>query len=143
MVGPEFNANDLTVLGARLGDGGASGKIVAIAAGGYRSNSYSYSLALDEHGTVYGFGYNNDGVILPSGNTYSVPQNISGWNGHLSSVGIKALFSSTESRYAGALRADGRLILWGYDNNGLRSTLTRSEERRVGKECRSRWSPYH
>src|SRR3712207_3552239 len=23
------------------------------------------------------------------------------------------------------------------------STLTRSEERRVGKECRSRWSPYH
>ena len=25
-------------------------------------------------------------------------------------------------------------ILWGY---------TRSEERRVGKECRSRWSPYH
>src|SRR2546430_3616210 len=24
-----------------------------------------------------------------------------------------------------------------------RSALTRSEERRVGKECRSRWSPYH
>src|SRR2546421_4079190 len=23
------------------------------------------------------------------------------------------------------------------------STLMRSEERRVGKECRSRWSPYH
>ena len=22
-------------------------------------------------------------------------------------------------------------------------TLMRSEERRVGKECRSRWSPYH
>ena len=22
-------------------------------------------------------------------------------------------------------------------------TETRSEERRVGKECRSRWSPYH
>ena len=22
-------------------------------------------------------------------------------------------------------------------------TLNRSEERRVGKECRSRWSPYH
>ena len=27
---------------------------------------------------------------------------------------------------------------------GLSGTwLTRSEERRVGKECRSRWSPYH
>ena len=24
-----------------------------------------------------------------------------------------------------------------------RDALTRSEERRVGKECRSRWSPYH
>src|SRR2546430_10298422 len=24
-----------------------------------------------------------------------------------------------------------------------RRTLKRSEERRVGKECRSRWSPYH
>ena len=23
------------------------------------------------------------------------------------------------------------------------TTTTRSEERRVGKECRSRWSPYH
>src|SRR3989449_8032226 len=26
---------------------------------------------------------------------------------------------------------------------GARSQLLRSEERRVGKECRSRWSPYH
>ena len=25
----------------------------------------------------------------------------------------------------------------------MHSDLTRSEERRVGKECRSRWSPYH
>ena len=26
---------------------------------------------------------------------------------------------------------------------GLGNAATRSEERRVGKECRSRWSPYH
>ena len=25
----------------------------------------------------------------------------------------------------------------------ISTILTRSEERRVGKECRSRWSPYH
>ena len=25
----------------------------------------------------------------------------------------------------------------------LRTPTIRSEERRVGKECRSRWSPYH
>ena len=33
------------------------------------------------------------------------------------------------------------------DENRYEHTLgvmfTRSEERRVGKECRSRWSPYH
>ena len=26
---------------------------------------------------------------------------------------------------------------------GVHAYLDRSEERRVGKECRSRWSPYH
>ena len=26
---------------------------------------------------------------------------------------------------------------------GVRGSQDRSEERRVGKECRSRWSPYH
>ena len=26
---------------------------------------------------------------------------------------------------------------------GKKIYITRSEERRVGKECRSRWSPYH
>src|SRR3712207_7731153 len=30
-----------------------------------------------------------------------------------------------------------------YENEGEKPALTRSEERRVGKECRSRWSPYH
>src|ERR1017187_537942 len=29
------------------------------------------------------------------------------------------------------------------DVRGLYAELIRSEERRVGKECRSRWSPYH
>ena len=28
-------------------------------------------------------------------------------------------------------------------NRGPAPPETRSEERRVGKECRSRWSPYH
>ena len=30
------------------------------------------------------------------------------------------------------------------DERGIsKNKLCRSEERRVGKECRSRWSPYH
>ena len=38
--------------------------------------------------------------------------------------------------------------LWGAGNNFVLTAiplfvLLRSEERRVGKECRSRWSPYH
>ena len=31
----------------------------------------------------------------------------------------------------------------GQGKHGHSEGLTRSEERRVGKECRSRWSPYH
>ena len=31
---------------------------------------------------------------------------------------------------------------WRFSSRGVLD-LTRSEERRVGKECRSRWSPYH
>ena len=30
-----------------------------------------------------------------------------------------------------------------YDKEGFLQRGVRSEERRVGKECRSRWSPYH
>ena len=30
-----------------------------------------------------------------------------------------------------------------YSQTIIRDITTRSEERRVGKECRSRWSPYH
>ena len=33
--------------------------------------------------------------------------------------------------------------LWGILFEDLPEELIRSEERRVGKECRSRWSPYH
>src|SRR3712207_7041383 len=40
---------------------------------------------------------------------------------------------------ASARRA-ARLLM---DDGPLSQRRTRSEERRVGKECRSRWSPYH
>ena len=41
-----------------------------------------------------------------------------------------------ESAWGTSLTATG-------DNNFFGITDDRSEERRVGKECRSRWSPYH
>src|SRR3712207_7922147 len=47
--------------------------------------------------------------------------------------GISAVYASNESTTAGALRSLDQAKKLGQ----------RSEERRVGKECRSRWSPYH
>src|SRR3712207_8160668 len=41
-----------------------------------------------------------------------------------------------------AVRA-GELVLREARDETLVQQRTRSEERRVGKECRSRWSPYH
>ena len=42
-----------------------------------------------------------------------------------------------EGKTLGRLASEIASILRG------KKKLTRSEERRVGKECRSRWSPYH
>ena len=35
------------------------------------------------------------------------------------------------------------IIVENFPNVGKEIATQRSEERRVGKECRSRWSPYH
>ena len=40
-------------------------------------------------------------------------------------------------------RADLQVVVWEADDQDLKAKLRRSEERRVGKECRSRWSPDH
>ena len=41
-----------------------------------------------------------------------------------------------------AVMTMGANVQWGYAGL-INFGLMRSEERRVGKECRSRWSPYH
>ena len=48
----------------------------------------------------------------------------------------QALAANTESIAA----RDAAVVAEG---NAASSASNRSEERRVGKECRSRWSPYH
>ena len=46
--------------------------------------------------------------------------------------------------YAKILKEDwGKQLLWLDGGDQFSGTMERSEERRVGKECRSRWSPYH
>src|SRR2546428_243205 len=73
------------------------------------------------------------------------------------SVDARGIFYSTDQSGAGAdplFQNRGTVVKNGlgsfrteydYINDDLGSgqAQTRSEERRVGKECRSRWSPYH
>ena len=60
---------------------------------------------------------------------------------------MKTVTVSASRRYdilieRGLLRRAGELVR-GVTNAGTVMLVSRSEERRVGKECRSRWSPYH
>ena len=48
--------------------------------------------------------------------------------------GVEFISANTDAQALGKSDAPKRIQL---------GTTTRSEERRVGKECRSRWSPYH
>ena len=80
-------------------------------------------------------------------------------DGSLASIlhiqGVKALIGKQEFEYMqdGLVRSlqasfsrSGHAIQvhFNYDKDGIQSEIVeRSEERRVGKECRSRWSPYH
>ena len=47
----------------------------------------------------------------------------------------------TERFYKGDIKSNEEIIKIMKDSLNL--NIVRSEERRVGKECRSRWSPYH
>ena len=53
---------------------------------------------------------------------------------------------SRRARYAETTQADFKeywfMLVKAWSNNLIKN-ISRSEERRVGKECRSRWSPYH
>src|SRR2546427_12360408 len=56
-------------------------------------------------------------------------------------LGVGELEDRADARVEPALR-EAEVLLGGGDGD-LRGLDARSEERRVGKECRSRWSPYH
>ena len=51
-------------------------------------------------------------------------------------VPLGQLPADEEAQPGARLRAQARIV-------DPEKALERSEERRVGKECRSRWSPYH
>ena len=61
-------------------------------------------------------------------------------NAGTDTTATSAAATTTEAaqQTAPAEKQDVTLRIWGAEED-----QTRSEERRVGKECRSRWSPYH
>ena len=68
---------------------------------------------------------------------------------NLKGAGVESVSQSAEifrgvlDRAASTLVTTAESLRYAYVNFGVVSQVERSEERRVGKECRSRWSPYH
>src|SRR5690554_8042509 len=56
---------------------------------------------------------------------------------------LPRLVDTTSRPVAGALASPGMFTTEQRRRRLVRRHFLRSEERRVGKECRSRWSPYH
>src|SRR5256886_11279861 len=57
--------------------------------------------------------------------------------------GQNAIILRKCSYYSLHIGFEPRVLLRIPQRDGARALHPRSEERRVGKECRSRWSPYH
>ena len=51
--------------------------------------------------------------------------------------------ASNETFYRANRRSPWYMVAFGMVGASISGITFRSEERRVGKECRSRWSPYH
>ena len=60
----------------------------------------------------------------------------------LALAGIGGLTACSDDD-SGFLKRNLREMSFSYVESSNTFTIRRSEERRVGKECRSRWSPYH
>ena len=76
--------------------------------------------------------FTEPGLRFDQEKTYSLPELIDLAESH-----------NPETRVAWE-RARAQAAAWGVTRSELYPTVAaRSEERRVGKECRSRWSPYH
>ena len=58
-------------------------------------------------------------------------------------VGKGWLLASVRTQHQDTKTPGGIMAQIDFLGEGEEERLTRSEERRVGKECRSRWSPYH
>src|SRR2546429_613891 len=122
-----------------VGDFNNDGKLDFVVAG-----QQPGSLPNPRYQTLTTFLGNGDGTFTQGATvSFYPPPNNGGWPAHL---------------VVGDFNGDGKLdvLVWIFVNvtnnpeplfellgNGDGTFQNRSEERRVGKECRSRWSPYH
>src|SRR5574341_411136 len=96
----------------------------------------------DDRFELFQFAHNNSAMCPGTGPRHI--QIVTAFGGGVAGTAVccdaiaKGIRLPDECAFVGLLL--GELCL---DHSGLASLHVRSEERRVGKECRSRWSPYH
>src|SRR3989454_4821838 len=79
----------------------------------------------------------DDAMALPQPNVLNLASSIS------PVPGFTLIWSFMTSPHSGAPTSPVPTCAVSFENDPTLRGLLRSEERRVGKECRSRWSPYH
>ena len=74
---------------------------------------------------------------------WSNPEQFSVWSGALATAGDVVFYGTLEGYLKAVDAKTGKELYKFKTPSGIIGNVMRSEERRVGKECRSRWSPYH
>src|SRR3989441_58594 len=80
-------------------------------------------------------------VMWYKAHPYKAGRGASRYGSHFGSI-LAVILLTVIVMGAGANGASAQSLNW-EGQDGIFVTPLRSEERRVGKECRSRWSPYH
>ena len=82
-------------------------------------------------------------VVLDVSPFYAESGGQVGDQGRLQGQGLRFAVSDTQKIQAAVWGHHGRVEEGSLKVGDTVQAVLRSEERRVGKECRSRWSPYH
>src|SRR5256885_14235958 len=99
-------------------------------------------LQTDFNGPFGGMSYSGNVGVRVIHTDLNVTQHLTGAPGQYGTEAADAGTEVTRRSYSDILPALN-LALNVTDKLTVRLSASRSEERRVGKECRSRWSPYH
>ena len=114
----------------------------------------TFTLSVD--GTYYLRAENNDGLAVRSTSALLTVSDAPAWTTAAGSLGTVSAagavnftvaatnataFAKVSGSFPGGVTINNSGVISGNESGSTQTT--RSEERRVGKECRSRWSPYH